>query len=152
MIYSSLLWYVTQNGSPQSPCSLWEQEFNRYSSTVNRVFCLMQWYDRGLTAFESSFGMSHRTALSEPLFSVETGVQSLSVNRVYASAWIAANKWSRIVFKPDRFRKISWFNTRSLKQCVFSSDLNVITSSAVILVLIIRTLCEIIKAVLLKQY
>ena len=42
------------------------QESNRYPSTVNRVFCLMQWYDRELTAF----GMSHRTAPPEPLFSV----------------------------------------------------------------------------------
>ena len=43
---------VTQNGSVQSPCSLWEQEFrssrlrseplfHRYPSTVNRVFYLM---------------------------------------------------------------------------------------------------------------
>ena len=53
------------------------QEFNRYLSTVNRVFCLMQWCDRELTAF----GMSHRTAPPELLFSVETGAQPLSVNR-----------------------------------------------------------------------
>ena len=73
---------VTQNGSFQSPCPLWEQEFRsstdiRQLSTVNRFFCLMQWCDRELTAF----GMSHRTAPPEPLFSVETGVQPLSVTR-----------------------------------------------------------------------
>ena len=45
----------------------------------------MQWCDRELTAI----GMAHRTALSEPLFSVGTGIQPLSVNRVYESAWIA---------------------------------------------------------------
>ena len=30
----------------RSPCSLWERVFNRYPSTVNRDFCLIQWYDR----------------------------------------------------------------------------------------------------------
>ena len=47
--------------------------------SVNRqpCFCLMQWYDRELIAF----GMSHRTAPPEPLFSVGTGAQSLYVNR-----------------------------------------------------------------------
>ena len=31
---------VTQNGSFKSPCYLWEQEFNRYPSTVKRIFVL----------------------------------------------------------------------------------------------------------------
>ena len=31
--------YVTQNSSFQSPCFLWEQEFNRYPSTVFFVSC-----------------------------------------------------------------------------------------------------------------
>ena len=96
MTDSSLFWYVTQNGSSQSPCSLWEQEFKRYPSTVNRV--------------------------------------------IYPSAWIAASNWSRIVLEPDRFWTISWFNIRSLKHCVFSSDLNVFTAKVVILVLIVGTL------------
>ena len=75
---------VTQNGSFQSPCSLWEQEFRsstdiRQPSTVNRqpCFCLMQWCDGELTAFS----MSHRTAPPEPLFSVGTGAQPLTANR-----------------------------------------------------------------------
>ena len=55
--------------------------------SVNRVFRLMQWYDRELTAF----GMSHRTVLSEQMFSVGTGVQPSSVNSVYATAWIAVS-------------------------------------------------------------
>ena len=50
--------------------------------SVNRVFRLMQRYDRDLT----TFGISLITALSEPLFSVGTGVQPFSVNRLYASA------------------------------------------------------------------
>ena len=48
---------VSKNGSFQSPCSLWEQEFRsstdiRQPSTVNRqpCSCLMQWSDRELTA------------------------------------------------------------------------------------------------------
>ena len=45
--------------------------------SVNRVFCLIQWCDRELTAL----GMSHRTAPPEPLFSVGTGAQPSSVNR-----------------------------------------------------------------------
>ena len=60
--------YVTQNSSFQSPCSLWEQEFNRYPSTVFFVSCL------------TAFGMSHRTAPPEPLFSVETGAQLLPMS------------------------------------------------------------------------
>ena len=74
---------VSQNGSFQSPFSLWEQEFRsltdiRQPSTVNRqpCSCLTQWCDRELTAF----GMSHRTAPPEPLFYVGTGAQPLSVN------------------------------------------------------------------------
>ena len=52
------------------------QEFNRYPSTVNRqpCSCLMQWSDRELTAF----GMSHRTAPSEPLFYVGTRALSFT--------------------------------------------------------------------------
>ena len=52
------------------------QEFNRYPSTVKRqlCFCLMQWCDRQLTAF----GMSHRTAPPQPLFSIGAGAQPVS--------------------------------------------------------------------------
>ena len=80
MIESSLLHKshnVTQNGFFQSPCSLWEQEFRISTDIRQPCFCLMQWCDRELTAF----GMSLRTAPPEPLFSVGTGAQPLSVNR-----------------------------------------------------------------------
>ena len=59
------------------------QEFNRYPSTVNRqpCSCLMQWSDRGLTAF----GMSHRTAPPEPLFYV-TGLPGVVKQAIYGQS------------------------------------------------------------------
>ena len=42
----------------------------------------MQWYDGELTAF----GMSQRTAPPQPLFSVGTEVQPLSINHIVIAA------------------------------------------------------------------
>ena len=50
--------------------------------SVNRVF--VSWYDRELIAL----GMSHRTAPSEPLFSVGTGAQPLSANRELSTVFM----------------------------------------------------------------
>ena len=118
-------------------------------STVNCVFRLMQWYDRELTAF----GMSLRTALSEPLFSVGPGVQPLFVNR-QPCLWVSLDCSQQLIQNfvwADRFLTIPWFNTRSLMHSVFSSDLNVLTASAVILVLLIGTIVRSCKSIYLAQ-
>ena len=142
---------VSQNGSFQSPCSLWEQEYRsstdiRQPSTVNRVLVSCS------GVIENSLLLvchtERRPQIPCSMWEQELNRYPSTLNRVQASAWIAASNRSRIVLEPDRFWTISWFNTRSLKHCVFSCDLNVLTASAVILVLIIGTLVRSCRSIL----
>ena len=147
MIESSLP-YVSHKTAPfRAPVLCGNRSSGVQPISVNRqpCSCLMQWSDRELTAF----GMSHRTAPPEPLFYVRTGAQPLSVNR---QPCLSVNLDCSQQLIQNCIRAWSFLNDLMIqhqKHCVFSSDLNVLTASAVILVLIIGTLVRSCRSIVL---
>ena len=81
MIKSSLL-HITQNGSFQSPWSLWEQEF-RSPADIRQLSTVFFVSYRGVIECDRAhcFWYVTQNGSPGPLFSVGTGAQPLSVNR-----------------------------------------------------------------------